>query len=439
MNPAKKHCPEQLLHPASIASSAEQVSISNVSNGIQLMQLASEHSEEVCQVAPQHQRGTLDAIYKLLLSVHTRLEQLTETQTSLSAQIQQDYIKREELREELRISLEPLQTSIHQFYHIQRQTSLQVLQLQNPTRKFYTRMSHIPLEIVTKMFAWIHPANVLKYKRLSKSICECLSTTHFARLCLSQFCAPELISNGKPQDSVGRVIEKEYLRLWIVWPSSFQEVFAEMRRKLCLEIKWPEDGGTGVPLSSIAGGIPKAVGRLSALQQIVMDGYGRLEGSIPVELCSLSNLLVLNLSGNSLSGTIPPEIGLLTNLRELDLYRNNLTGAIPNEIGTLKELQILYLHNNNFLGGIPDDVSNLSNLRILNLGKNSLHGAVPRGLWSLQRLEFLDLGSNNLQGDFSSEIRNLRNLQFLFLSGVDVQWTTPFRRSDFPNLRQYSI
>ena len=76
-----------------------------------------------------------------------------------------------------------------------------------------------------------------------------------------------------------------------------------------------------------------------------------LNGRIPKELGSLSNLQQLYLWGNQLTGEIPPELGGLSNLTELPelgsdgavLWGNQLTGEIPPELGGLSNLTGLYL------------------------------------------------------------------------------------------------
>ena len=73
--------------------------------------------------------------------------------------------------------------------------------------------------------------------------------------------------------------------------------------------------------------------------------YG-LEGTIPSELGSLTNLQELSLNNNSLSGSIPSELGALTYLQHLSLNNNALSGSIPSELGALTYLQYLSLNNN---------------------------------------------------------------------------------------------
>jgi Leucine-rich repeat (LRR) protein len=61
-----------------------------------------------------------------------------------------------------------------------------------------------------------------------------------------------------------------------------------------------------------------------------------LNGTISMDIFKLTDLTMLNLSGNSLSGAIPPSIGSLTSLKELNISFNALNKQIPSELGRLK-------------------------------------------------------------------------------------------------------
>ena len=105
-----------------------------------------------------------------------------------------------------------------------------------------------------------------------------------------------------------------------------------------------------------------------------------LNGTIPSELGSLTNLERLKLSKNQLRGPIPPELGNLSNLKFLDLYENRLSGPIPPELGDLSNLEALALFKNNLRGTIPSDLANLNNLGWLLLWGNQLDGTIPSEL-----------------------------------------------------------
>ena len=64
-----------------------------------------------------------------------------------------------------------------------------------------------------------------------------------------------------------------------------------------------------------------------------------------------------------MEGTIPPEIGSVTNLRQLDVRENRLSGRIPGEMGSLGTLETLAISHNDFAGSLPASLSELKKLR----------------------------------------------------------------------------
>ena len=88
----------------------------------------------------------------------------------------------------------------------------------------------------------------------------------------------------------------------------------------------------------------------------------------------VTQILLFN---NNLNGTIPVELNTLTELKFLYLHSNNLTGTIPTELGDLSNLKELILMNNSLSGNIPSTLSNLSNLTLLMLSDNNLDGCIP--------------------------------------------------------------
>ena len=143
-----------------------------------------------------------------------------------------------------------------------------------------------------------------------------------------------------------------------------------------------------------------------------------LTGEIPSELFNLTNLRVLNLSGNEgLTGEIPPQIGNLAHLTALILKDNNLIGEIPPEIGNLTNLRVLYLHKN------PIGRRNTSHFgkpfatERLDLTGNKLVGEIPAELGNLTALSELSLQNNQLTGEIPEELGNLTNLEVFDLGG----------------------
>jgi hypothetical protein len=118
-----------------------------------------------------------------------------------------------------------------------------------------------------------------------------------------------------------------------------------------------------------------------------------LQGTLPLDMETFSNLTSLDLSNNNLEGEIPPCIVKLTNLKILNLSGNKFEGSIPHWIGSLKNLEVLLLDNNMLQGPIPGELGNLSKLKVLRLNGNRLTGEIPIELKNLINLE-------NNQSDF---------------------------------------
>jgi hypothetical protein len=152
----------------------------------------------------------------------------------------------------------------------------------------------------------------------------------------------------------------------------------------------------------------------------------------------------INLSGMGLSGTIPESIGDLTDLTLLDLSGNNITSAvvsgapktaeeggssmaptlataIPTTIGNLTKLLYLYLANNKLSGELPSSLGNLKQLKHLVISDNKLSGDLPLWIGNLKSLENLDLSNNNLTGDFAqwffNNLPEIPSLKYLYLKG----------------------
>ncbi|XP_059637233.1 probable LRR receptor-like serine/threonine-protein kinase At3g47570 [Cornus florida] len=145
----------------------------------------------------------------------------------------------------------------------------------------------------------------------------------------------------------------------------------------------------------LTGLIPTAIKRLAKLQRLYLDNNGiegsipevlyqlsnldsnRLTSPIPATLWSLDDLLIFNLSSNSLSG-YTPEIGSLKVSTEIGLSMNQFTGNIPSTIGSLQDVTNLYLANNRLQGPIPDVFRSMVGLEFFDLSHNNLSGVIPR-------------------------------------------------------------
>lgn len=110
-----------------------------------------------------------------------------------------------------------------------------------------------------------------------------------------------------------------------------------------------------------------------------------LMGTIPYQLSTLTNLIMLNLSVNELSGPIPPEIGNLTSITKLyevnSLQKFSLTTTfiLFPYFSNLFWCRFMYrdLHSNRLNGYIPPELGDLTKLFELRLDRNKLSGVIP--------------------------------------------------------------
>ncbi|KAK9923768.1 hypothetical protein M0R45_032169 [Rubus argutus] len=190
--------------------------------------------------------------------------------------------------------------------------------------------------------------------------------------------------------------------------------------------------------NKFSGNIPVWIGESMLSLLILRLNSNSFIGSIPSQLCHLSNLHILDLSHNNLSGHIPHCIGNLSGFKtsvisdkdttylyqgksvlksvtkgrvleyfprtvdlvnSLDLSNNNLSGEMPVELTSLKKLGTLNLSMNHLTGTIPTEIGNLESIETLDLSINQLSGSIPPSIVSLTFLNYLNLSYNHLSGE----------------------------------------
>ena len=135
---------------------------------------------------------------------------------------------------------------------------------------------------------------------------------------------------------------------------------------------------------------------------------------IPRSLYQLSNLKLLDMSGNNIQEIDGDLLKGLSSLVELDLSKNKLK-SIPNSIQFLVFLEVLKLSNNQILE-IPEELGSLTRLKKLFLNENALQFLRKNIFSKMIGLEEIYLYKNRLENicDSSSSIfDNMKHLKFL--------------------------
>jgi len=172
------------------------------------------------------------------------------------------------------------------------------------------------------------------------------------------------------------------------------------------------------------GTIPTTIGRLSALQSLILN-RNQFPGTLPVQIGQLPSIVEIELVDNQFRGSIPDEFfrnnlpWLANNLKDLLLQDNALTNTVPAEIWSLSSLQFLNLTNNKLVGQIPGtEIGRFTELLNLDLANNLFQGSIPldeSGLGNCTSLMRLELSGNNFSGVISSQIGLLSRLDRLNL------------------------
>ncbi|KAD2804581.1 hypothetical protein E3N88_37958 [Mikania micrantha] len=148
----------------------------------------------------------------------------------------------------------------------------------------------------------------------------------------------------------------------------------------------------------LSGSIPMLLCNIKGLEVLDLS-RNRLSGKIPNCLWNLP-LQIMELGSNNLSGVIPSSLGHMNGyLRRLKLNDNNLSGELPQEPGYFVNLLMLDLGENKFFGNIPEWIGeNMTRLSAVRLHKNNFTGRIPHSLCKSSSLQILDLAHNNLTG-----------------------------------------
>ncbi|CAD6248410.1 unnamed protein product [Miscanthus lutarioriparius] len=167
-----------------------------------------------------------------------------------------------------------------------------------------------------------------------------------------------------------------------------------------------------------------------------------LRGQVSASLTGLTELRVLNLSGNALRGALPAGLLRLRSLEVLDVSANALAGALlaaggPIDLPAARVFNVSYnafngthpvlpgarnltaydVSGNGFAGAVDASALCAASpaLRVLRLSMNRLSGAFPAGFGQCRSLVELSLDGNGIDGALPNDLFGVTSLQFLSL------------------------
>ncbi|KAJ3257144.1 hypothetical protein HDU77_002794 [Chytriomyces hyalinus] len=190
----------------------------------------------------------------------------------------------------------------------QRHLSNQVCGLQNKSKKFFTQLRDLPLEIIVQIFAWIP---------LSGEFPALPNLDHLKSLDISRNC----------------------------FTGSVPTVFSQSRKL-----------GSLIADHNLFNVIPASISQLTSLRNLSMSG-NKFSCEIPPGIWNMTALMILKMSGCNIFGSLAG-LGGLRNLSTLDVSNNQLSGEFPSrEISNMHRLGALHVVGNQFSWGEVLDMS----------------------------------------------------------------------------------
>lgn len=235
----------------------------------------------------------------------------------------------------------------------------------------------------------------------------------------------------------------------------------------------------------LSGNIPKFVSNQKIYILLLRGNY--LTGSIPSQMCGLTNIQLLDLSDNRLNGSIPScfsnisfsfptlqhdgqegydNAGLMfvssdifggmgldeeffstedlgryyRSMLMLDPFTVDYTADSVIEVQFAAKLRYdsyigvtlgfmfgLDLSENELSGEIPAELGDLVDIRALNLSHNHLSGVIPESFSNMEDLESLDLSFNLLHGQIPSQLTKLSSLAVFNVSYNNLSGIIPLK------------
>ncbi|KAF3636096.1 putative protein-like [Capsicum annuum] len=187
------------------------------------------------------------------------------------------------------------------------------------------------------------------------------------------------------------------------------------------------------------GGIPTMLANCSQVDTIRLND-NRFSGSIPPQIFKSrlsTSLQYLGLWNTSLSGNVPKELFDLPNLTQLYIHANNLTGPLP-DFPSSCSLSQLHIHHNRFSGEIPETLWTES-LQELTLSVNKFNGSISENIGGCHQINYIDLSDNKLSGQIPKSVGRLKNLKNILLFNNMLSGTLPVEFGNCTSLVEISL
>ncbi|KAG7670401.1 hypothetical protein Ndes2526B_g00154 [Nannochloris sp. 'desiccata'] len=137
--------------------------------------------------------------------------------------------------------------------------------------------------------------------------------------------------------------------------------------------------------------------------------------------CSTTGAVTgINLQGKNLEGQLPTDADLwdkLNTVTDINLADNRIDGFLPVEMSSASNLEYFSIRNNGMASVLPESWAELNKLKGLDLGENQLFGDLPADWSKLTSLTALDLSSNSLGGKIPPSWSDLTNLDAVSFAG----------------------
>ena len=163
--------------------------------------------------------------------------------------------------------------------------------------------------------------------------------------------------------------------------------------------------------NNLTGPLPATYGQLANLTKLWLHQNRFKYSSIP------------KLYNNALRGPLPQCICTMRNVLNIDISNNQIAGSIPSCIGNMPVLFEMHFSRNNMTGTIPESVGNLSTfLQTFDISHNSFYGALPTSLNSFRVIQNFIINDNHFTSVSGLGMFFVR-LYINRLFGGLVQWT----------------